>query len=190
MYLTDQQVKDKLFEGDLQAVILNYMDFANYLADRVARRSITHEHKDIRSVAILAMIEGVHLLKGHDNPGGFLRLKIKGAVINYVRRQHTIYVPEGRKIDYKMEYLEDVRDEKETLPKEFGEDFDSVGELIEKEVTESFLLSPIERTIIKMRIEGSTIEDISEKTGLLWIQVQRILQGTKDRVVKILNGDY
>lgn len=190
MYLTDQQVIDKLHEGETTIVILNYIDFASYIADRTARRCTTHERSDIRAEAYLALVEGVSNLKGHPNPRAFLREKIRGAVINFVRRKHTITKSDHTErltpwvIVEESDFEEDIK-----VPPNMWAPFDR-GELQENDLIENFLLSEIERKLIKLKIDGYTHEEIASLCQMPYSQIQRILQGTKSRVVKILNGDY
>lgn len=195
MYLTDQQVKDKLCEGEVEVVIVNYMPFASYLADRVARRCYTHDASDIKGEAYLALVVGVSRLLGHPNPRGFLTDLIRGHLINYVSRSHLIKRPDKEKRLEQWIYDEDVRggnneeESESTIPKELWEPFDRT-EIEEHALTESILFSEIERKMLKLKIDGYTIEEIAKICQMPYVQTQRILFGTKSRVLKILKGDY
>lgn len=193
-YLTDQQVKDKLHEGEVDAVILNYLDFARYLADLMANKSMTHERDDLRAEAYLVLVVSVNKLKGHPNPGGFLREAIRGRLKDTVLRDHLVYRPYGSKDHLeKWLYVEDVsdtEDEGESIPKEVQVPFHAEGVEQELNIMSSILLSEIEKKVIKFKIDGFTLQEIAIKCKLPYVQTQRILQGTKSRVQKILHGSY
>lgn len=193
MYLTDKQVIDKLYEGEYEAVIFNYMNMAFYIADRVARRSWTHETKDIRGEALLALVEGVYLLRGHDNPRAFLRLKIHGAVINYVQRQHTVYTPQGKEVHSKWAYLEDIEQEwsnSASIPKECQEPFDKQGDILANDMIDGVFFSDLEKKVLRMKIEGLTIEEIALECKFSYSAIQRMIKDMRNRVVDVLNGEY
>ena len=191
-YLTDDEVKIKLHEREFQTVALNYVNLACYIADRYARRSMTHEKEDIRSVALLTMVEAVYRLSGHPNPMAFLRVRIKGAVINYCVRDNTIYRPQGTERAEKWLYLEDVPGDKEdlSLPKEYWSPFDPDERLVRARIFDSILLSVLEKEMITLRLEGLTIEEIAVLCQRPWVQVQRIIAGVKVRVENILYEVY
>ena len=191
-YLTDQQVRDKLHEGELDVVIVNYIPFASYLADRISRKCTTHEQSDLRGEAYLALVVGVNKLVGHPNPKGFLTDLIRGHLINHVTRSYLIKRPEKEKRLEGIHYIEDVTgesDDDQILPKEYWAPFDS-GETETENLTGSFLFSEIEKKILKLKIDGYTLEEIAAKCQMPYVQVNRIVHGTRSRVTKILRGDY
>ena len=198
VYLTDDEVRIKLYEKNYDVVIFNYTPMTCSIADRVFRESKTHEQKDIRSVAMLALVEGVHQIKSdRDKPGMFLRMKIKGAVINFVMRDHMIHCPYGNKLSWREQYAEDVvggdsltgQGGYSNIPKEMWAPFDSQECLtVENLLLGTKYLSDLEKDIIKMRIDGETLQEIAKKCRMPFSQVQRILTATKSRVVKILDG--
>lgn len=192
MYLTDKQVIDKLYECDVEPVIINYVNFALYIAKKVSRNSWSHEAKDIRCEAILALVEGVEIMKGKVNthPKAFLAKKIRGAVLNYVMREHTIYTPQGREVGEKDRYVEDIEQDIDEIPHQFWEHFDKEGTLIANSLCGSFLFSSVEKQILKLKIDGWTLEEIALELRMPYVQIQRILQGTRNRVEGIIDGTY
>lgn len=190
-YLTDQQVIAKLHEGEIEAVIINYMPFASYLADRMSYRCFTHERSDLKGEAYLALVAGVNRLVGHPNPKGFLTEVIRGHLINIVKRSYLIKRPDDAKRLEQWMYLEDVGDEAEesSIPKEFWAPFDQ-GQTELENLIGNCLFSELEKRILKLKIDGYTIEEIALQCQLPYVQTHRILQGTKSRVVKILKGEY
>jgi DNA-directed RNA polymerase specialized sigma24 family protein len=201
MYLTDKQVIDKIQEGELEIVILNYIPFANYLADRVSQRSFTHERVDIRGEAYVALIAGVNVLKGHPNPRAFLREKIKGHIINFVKRSHLIKTPDGEDLMYNpfdcdvfdSEFGCDDNEESVSAnrgtPKQCWDEKHE-DTIVRDDLVSNFLFSDIEKKIIQMRVDGYTLEEVSVECKIPYVQIHRILQGMKNRVVKVLDGDY
>ena len=199
-YLTDEQVKNKLNEGEIDAVIINYLPFANYLADRLASRCFTHEREDIRGEACIALVSGVVLLRGHPNPRGFLREKIRGHILNFVKRSNLIKTPDGEPnmtnafpdctiFDDERSNDDDMQGGSRAVPKQCWSPFDrGMGEV--SNLVESYLFSDIEKKILKRKIDGHTLEEIAIECQMPYVQIQRILQGTKSRVVKILDGLY
>lgn len=194
-YLTDDEVRVKLYEGKFEEVILNYVPMACYFADKYFRRSTTHEQKDIRSVALLALIESMPKLVAHPNPRGFLTLKIRGAVVNFVTRDHTI-VPDQKDVYHlaKWVYLEDVdasgNEENLSIPKELWAPFDYQHKDVTQKIFDSKYLSDLEKEIIGYRIDGYIIEEISKKCKLSTAYVQRVIIGVQSRVEKILKDQY
>lgn len=192
-YLTDQQVKDKLHEEEYNAVILNYLDFARYLADRMANKCMTHEREDLRAEAFLVLTVSVNKLKGHPNPGGFIREAIKGRLKDTVLRDYLVYRPYGSK-DHMEQwiYLEDIPHEESELavPKECQAPARPEGYIEEQNIMDSVLLSEIEKKVIKLKIDGFTLQEIAIQCKMPYVQIQRILQGTRSRVHEILHGSY
>ena len=191
-YLTDQQVRDKLHEGEIEAVILNYIPFASYLADRMSSKCVTHERSDLRGEAYLALVSSMSKLIGHPNPRGFLTQAIKGHLINYVLRSYLIKRPDKEKRLDGVQYIEDVTsefEEDQILPREYWAPFDH-GETERENLVGSFLFSEIEKKALKLKIDGYTIEEIAKLCQIPYVQMNRIIHGTRSRVEKILRGDY
>lgn len=195
-YLTDDEVRVYLAEKKYDLVIYNYTNLCCSIADRIARKCWSHEWKDIRSVAMLALIEAVNNLKDHSNPRQFLRIRIKGAVLDFVMRDNTVYTPYNTEQMKKEMYVEDVQSETSlmqgvgVIPKEMWAKFDPTNKSTENLLFENKLLSDLEKKVLKLRIDGYNLDEISYRCKLSQTMVQGILTGTKSRVIKILNGDY
>lgn len=187
-YLTEAEIRDHLKREDYNPVILNFLPLARYIAAKTYARNYTHDPADIYAEAYLAVVEGVRRIQDHPNPFKFMFKTIKGSVLHLVIRSHTIHRPDGKERLEPWLYVEDSNEE---------EDFNQIPELtvnfdmkIKDELLNHPFITPIEKTIIRLKLEGYSREEIAIICKYNSSMVQRSIENMKTKVTSILRGSY
>lgn len=142
-----------------------YMPLAKSIAYRVAPEY--HDKEELESVALLALVEVVNE-NNHDEAQvvEHIRLRVRGAVINYLNRDmshlgHELAMPDDDSLDYLNAY--DPHKEQDEMPQK-------VRDAIKK-------LEPIDQRLVKMHYyENMTHQEIADQLGVERSTITKKLQ--------------
>lgn len=185
-YLTDDEVREKFKQQDYEPIIMNYLPLARYIAARTYSRNYTHDPGDIYGEAYLALVEGVRRINGHKSPFKFMFKTIRGALLNYVLRSHTIKRPDGKERLEPWLYTEEGDETFFQIP-ELLTDFNMQ---LEKELIKHPFITPVERILLRLTLDGYTREEIATICRYSPAMVQRSIENMRTKVRSILYGVY
>lgn len=188
--MTDHEVRIALEKGEKEKVILNYIRLARDVTTYVNRSNYFQDPEDMFGVAILALVTGVEKIpEGHPEPGKYFWTRMRYHVINFCKRSHLIAVPDKPQL---LKYNLDIFlvDEDHPGEKRYNEFFTVEPNNAYGRIQETKALTPREKQIIDLRLEGKSITEIARELNTNFSKIQRALKDMKTRVLKVLDGEY
>lgn len=199
VYLSDEEVRQLISIQDYEAVILNYLHIASFLAYKVATRNYNREHQELYAVAQHAVVEGVHRMGcDHPEPFRYIHKTVSGSLKKFCKRAHLVVIPDYAPDPSFVQYMEeavagssDTEDEDVGTQLTYGTHSDpDYKKIAEDELIDHKFILPVEKDILIRRLEGKTIEEVAKECNMSPVNVQRTLERMKAKVCSILNGDY
>lgn len=199
IYLTDQQVREHIRLEEFNVVIENYMHIASFLAYKVTMRNYNREHQELYAVAMHAIVEGVHRMgPDHPEPFRYIHKTVSGTLKKFCKRAHLVTIPDYAPDPSFVQYMEeavagtsDSEDEDVGTQMTYGTHSDpNYKALAQNDLINHKFILPVEKDIIKHRLDGRTIEEIGVLCKMSTVSVQRTLDRMKAKVFSILYGEY
>lgn len=183
---TDQSLIVAVRNGDQDAASLLYERYAGRIFGLVSNQ-MTHalrsqvEAQDIVQSIFKSLFRGVSSGKYDAPEGGTLWQLMAVVAIHKVRRNGARRLTQKRDVrrTQSMEAIENEDFVGRTSPEEFEA---AVLETIE-------CLTPNEKSVVLLRVQGFTVEEISEKTQRSRRSVERILHSARERLSSTLSLD-
>jgi len=175
--LEEEQLKclEAIRNGDESArekLIMSYINLAHYLAYRFAHRyRLGYYYDELESVAIASLVESVSKIENitHDNIGGYILTRMKGAILDAMASQPIIKTPRGKR-PAKFQPLP-----KGVSGKQKGGSNEALEAVLQ------ICRSNTEKEIVKSRLAGKTDEQIAAQLSLSRLQVHRTRKSLQKR---------
>lgn len=204
--MTDR-LTDRIINGDLDAIeeaVCEYIPTAKTIAHFRARL-YPEKAQDIYGVAFLALVEAIHMVSERgecDNLEKFVKSRVRWGIQRFLARDHLIRVPRDawRKMMQSLDDLDDAErlrrgKELSTLFLAFQPEFLSqvVVDTRPKpliyesaslnEILSLLALSPREATVIRLRMNGYTLQEIGEALSCTHANIIYILKKIGKRYI-------
>ena len=183
---SDQSLIAKVKTGDESAATAIYERYAKRILSFVNSQMADQMHAEVQPEDIVqsvfkSIFRGVSS-GGYNAPeGGTLWQLMAVVAVHKVRRNASkrhAQVRDSRRTQ-SIESIEDFEVSDRSTQKEF--------ELAIREATES--LKPSEQAVVMLRVQGCSVEEISEKLDRSRRSVERLLQSAREKLAKLLSED-